>query len=166
MAATHRVSMSSIMSEQTIRVRIDGARRMKARIWLGCQLFRFAGWVIGCRVVIAMGDGAAVKLDACPEFDAKVSDHGWRRQAPVSVPAGVPRRASIYDKDFDHELGRRIEVYLDGKLQGMVVAYDVDAGTVTRHAPDADGRAQLDETREAVKIETATGRVEVRLTGD
>ena len=74
----------------------------------------------------------------------------------------APVRLSVDDEDFDTELGRRCRVFLDGVEIDQVIAYDIDAGTVTRLRTDANGNivAVLGE----VLNDTLTGVVEVTLT--
>ena len=75
----------------------------------------------------------------------------------------APRSYSVRDPAFEPEIGRRVEVRLDGDLQRKVIAYDCDAGTLTRYALDEAGKIKINrEKREAVE-ETVAGVVEVRL---
>lgn len=38
------------------------------------------------------------------------------------TPPIIPAKGSVYDEDFDHELGRRLIISLDGVVQDRVVA--------------------------------------------
>lgn len=73
----------------------------------------------------------------------------------------IPRRASIEDHDVDRDAAARWCICVDGAEQKSVVAFDMDAGTVTRHRLDKDGNAQPDETGKSVAIETIVGVVAV-----
>lgn len=49
--------------------------------------------------------------------------------APLRHP---PARMDISDENYDADLGRAVEVWLDGYEQHKVLAYDCEAGTVER----------------------------------
>jgi hypothetical protein len=121
-ALTVDVTSASAMRSMTLDVRLTGKRRMDARVWLGCRLIRLAAWVCGC------GYGVSVDLRKDNER------HG------MTGYAGVPIRLAVNDADFDHHLGSRLRIMLDGVEMRDVTAYDIDAGTITRHAHDARGR--------------------------
>jgi hypothetical protein len=70
-----------------------------------------------------------------------------------------PRRLSVFDADYDPDIGRRVHVSLDSVVQTMVEAYDVDAGTVTRPKLDPDGYIYVVD--DEIARETVTGNVEV-----
>lgn len=73
-----------------------------------------------------------------------------------------PVRLSVDDCKtgrFPWEDAMRIEISLDGVIQGDVVAYDCEAGTLTRHQA---GVALLNEARDEIQRETVTGVVTVR----
>ncbi len=72
-----------------------------------------------------------------------------------------PRRYSVGDADYDPAIGARLEVFLDGVARGEVVAYDIDARTLTRHATDEQGNVIIDRAVNALKCETLTGDVAV-----
>lgn len=76
-----------------------------------------------------------------------------------------PRAYSIGQRDYNPELARRLLVKLDGKPQTRVLAYDADAGTVTRIVTNEDGVMQIDHEADAVKRETLTGHVTVEWRG-
>ena len=71
----------------------------------------------------------------------------------------IPSRLSIYDRDYDHELGRQLQIALDGQLQHKVIAFDCEAGWVERYKTNSDGRIVVDYTKGEATIERATGRV-------
>ncbi len=73
----------------------------------------------------------------------------------------IPTRLSADDPDFDPNVGRMLVVALDGVEQRKVSAYDIDAGTVTRAVPDADGQAQVKPGTDEIWIEVVSGIVTV-----
>lgn len=76
----------------------------------------------------------------------------------------VPQSCSVGDPDYDWDLGSRLIVALDGTVQTSVIAYDIPAGTVTRHVLNDKGHAQVDPNNEGeVWMETVSGVVEVTL---
>lgn len=87
------------------------------------------------------------------------------RRHREQLDAGIPLRGSVRDKDFDFDLGSRIDVFLDGQLQSKVIGYDVRRGKVHRFVTDRDGeikRIRLTPNRDACLEERLSGRVEVR----
>jgi len=82
------------------------------------------------------------------------------------MEAHPPARYSVEQVDYDPALGARLCVHLDGVEQRRVIAYDCEAGTVTRCVLDAEGRLVVDENREDVGVETVSGRVEVTWRAD
>lgn len=76
----------------------------------------------------------------------------------------IPRRLSVHDKGYDHNVGVALVITLDGVEQRSVVAYDIDASTVTRHVLDGKGNAQVEPGTDDVWVETVTGTVEVTIT--
>lgn len=75
----------------------------------------------------------------------------------------IPVRGSVFDDDFDHELGRRLVISLDGAVQKQVVAYDIEAGSITRNKLNDAGEAYVDPVLEEVAKETVHGTVTVTL---
>jgi hypothetical protein len=55
--ATETVSLNVVGSLRsvTLSVKVEGAKRASLRLWLAGHLFRFAGWVSGCGVVVEAG---------------------------------------------------------------------------------------------------------------
>lgn len=100
----------------------------------------------------AINEGLPVYLQVC-----------GTAHPPVNVFVDVekpPRKMSIVDRDLVAKWGCRIEIFLDNVPVSGVTAYDCDAGTVTRHRLDANGRRfAMDGT---VATETLRGGVEVR----
>lgn len=76
----------------------------------------------------------------------------------------APLRYSVEQEDFDHEIGRRLRITLDGVVQHQVIAYDCVAGTIVRHAIDESGQVILNDALDEIKRETLHGKVAVRLT--
>ena len=52
----------------------------------------------------------------------------------------IPTRMSVHDLHFDPEFARRLIISLDDVEQHQVIAYDVDAGLITRYATDDAGQ--------------------------
>ncbi|MCW2395878.1 MULTISPECIES: hypothetical protein [unclassified Sphingobium] len=73
----------------------------------------------------------------------------------------APVRLSVDDEGYDHTIGQRCRVYLDGVEIVQVVAYDTEAGTVTRCQRGPDGVLIIRDDEFA--METLTGKVEVTL---
>lgn len=134
----HDVHASQLIAQIELRVRFR--RLTGARLWLGGRLMRFAAWVAGCPVEI------------------EVADH---RPASMAGKGAVPIRYDARDPAFDQAVGNRLRVSLDGVEMGYVVAYDMAAGTVLRHATDARGSVYLNPERTEIVTETLTGDVAV-----
>lgn len=77
-----------------------------------------------------------------------------------------PVRYSVSQDDYDHEVGRRLRIFMDGVEQREVVEYDCEAGTVLRNALDEDGKPQLNTKRDEVLRETVRGTVTVEYLDD
>lgn len=108
------------------------------------------GWpILSIGVPTPVDTGSGAGCEACPVDGARPSD-------------GPPQRMSVHDKDFDWAAGSIIDVLLDGIVQQEVIAYDCDAGTVTRNALDAEGKVQLTPDGHDILKETVAGTVEVR----
>lgn len=75
-----------------------------------------------------------------------------------------PRRLSTDDADYDPAVGARVLVFLDGVEQRRrCVAYDADAGTVTRAKLNEAGEIYC--VGDEIAMETVSGKVEVRWRG-
>lgn len=72
----------------------------------------------------------------------------------------IPRRLSVSDPGFDSEMGRRLDVLLNGTVRDQVIAYDMDARTITRYVTDERGNIVV--AGDEAKRETLTGDVAVR----
>lgn len=104
--------MAQVMKDTTINVRVTGMPALRVRRWLGTQLLKLAGAVIGCIMDVTFGP------------------------RPVTYDKdGTPRRYGVDVPEYDHELAQRLVVFLDGVEQDKVVSYDVDAGVVERFSP-------------------------------
>ena len=55
-----------------------------------------------------------------------------------------PTRLSVDDEDYDHDIGLRIRVMLDGEEANEVVAYDIERGIVTTYAKDEEGQLLIE----------------------
>lgn len=44
------IHMSTLMSNCTIRIRLKGERRFKARLWVAIRLMKAAAFVLGCGI--------------------------------------------------------------------------------------------------------------------
>lgn len=73
----------------------------------------------------------------------------------------LPRRLNVHDVDYDPKLGALLEISLDDAEQDGVVAYDIDAGWLTRYRKDGEGRIIIWDGRGLV--ETVHGIVTVAL---
>jgi len=75
----------------------------------------------------------------------------------------VPRHLNLEElrNGFRH-LARRLDIFLNGEPVHDVVAYDCDAGTVTRHKRDHNGDRIIDVSGEKLETETLSGDVRVR----
>lgn len=85
---------------------------------------------------------------------------GWTILEPVLPPQAL----DVGDAGFDPEIGRRVEVLLDGEVRDHIISYDCRAGTIERYVCKADGQVCI-ENDEAAK-ETLTGDVTVRWRAD
>jgi hypothetical protein len=95
----------------------------------------------------------------CPISVEVVGLEKRREPSFPRLPNGAPRRYGVGALDYDHEIGRKLQIYLDGVEQSEVIAYDVDAGIVSVFRKGADHRIVI-EDREAVR-DTLTGYVTV-----
>lgn len=75
----------------------------------------------------------------------------------------APPRYSIFDRDFDPELGCRLRITLNGVEQTKVTAYDIEAGWLDRHEVDEAGNVVIDREREDMSIERVSGSLVVTL---
>lgn len=83
----------------------------------------------------------------------------------MSADMIAPVRYSIEQDDYNHSIGRRLVISLDGEEQRAVVAYDSEGGWVDRYVLDTDGQAQVDpQNAEQVWMVRAFGTVVVTLT--
>lgn len=80
--------------------------------------------------------------------------------------ASPPAAYSVWQPDFDAQVGARLVVLLDGNLQTFVTEYNCEEGWLTRHATDAEGKPSLNDARDDVLTEWRDGLVEVRWKGD
>lgn len=72
-----------------------------------------------------------------------------------------PSRYSINQDDFDPVIGIRLVITLDGVVQDKVIAYDAEAGVVTRYQVNADGNHCIDPASGAAAVEDVAGTVTV-----
>jgi hypothetical protein len=77
----------------------------------------------------------------------------------------IPRQLSVRDEGYDHDLGRALAIYLDGKMMDKVIAYDMDEGTVLEYVSDDRGSYVIDADGEAA-TQTLRGEVTVRYRDD
>lgn len=139
-ACTTALPMSRAIESMTLSIRLIGAKRTAVRVWLGTMLMRFAAWIIGCNV----------EIDTSPAT------------AGSMVPlCDVPPRYDVNDPGYRWEVGRHLRVMLDGVEVSDVVAYDIAARTITRHAKDATGTVYIDHATERLAVETLVGAVTV-----
>lgn len=75
----------------------------------------------------------------------------------------IPRRLSVHDDDIDYSFTSRLRICVDGVEQKCVTAYDIDAGTVTKHVLDEKGHPVINAARDDVETETFQGEVRVTL---
>lgn len=75
----------------------------------------------------------------------------------------IPTRYATGDYDYDPEVGCRLIISLDGAVQDRVVAYDIEAGFVTKHKVDAHGEVVVDHEREEIVKVDVYGAVTVTL---
>jgi hypothetical protein len=104
-----------------LAVRIKVTKRARLRLWIATRITAVAAWVIRC------GRAIALDLDtASPDL----TDEGLPRALSVSERyKGYHRHAAV--------VGQNLIVRLDGVEQQDVIAYDIDAGIVTRYARNA-----------------------------
>ena len=79
-------------------------------------------------------------------------------EAPSAAP---PRQLSVDNRE--HRRWPNLAVYLNGERQNYVMAYDIDAGTITKHATDDQGRLIREPDRRQIEREVLTGQVTVAL---
>ena len=78
----------------------------------------------------------------------------------LAVFRDPPARMALSDENYDAELGRAVEVWLDGYEQNMVLAYDCEAGIVERYKMENFGDIIIRDG-DAVS-EIVSGNVSVR----
>lgn len=142
-AMVHRVDMKQIA------LRLEMPRLFGFRMWLAIWLLRLVAYI--CPLTIAVDTSS----DELP-----LPGH---RTFQVQKGVEIPNQMALGERGFDHDLAMRLDIYLDGVKQDQVVAYDVDAGAIRRNVLGADGRPQLNATRDAVLRETVRGKVEIVL---
>lgn len=77
----------------------------------------------------------------------------------------IPRCYSVGQRGYDPELARRLRISIDGQMQGKVISYDMDAGSVERYAVDDAGGIVVEYigAEAMAKRETVYGAVTVAL---
>lgn len=75
----------------------------------------------------------------------------------------LPVRLSVHDQDIDWHLAHRLTIKVDGVEQAKVVAFDTEAGTVTRLMLNEADEIMVDQEAEEAMTETMTGTVTVEL---
>jgi len=78
----------------------------------------------------------------------------------LAIFRNPPSRLSINEPGYDHNLGRAIEVWLNGYEQKSVLSYDCDAGVVERYAMRGFGEFVRED--DDLKREVVGGDVRVR----
>lgn len=48
--------VQTAVSGLTLQIRVTGIDVLRVRLWLGAQLMRLAGWIIGCNVEVEIED--------------------------------------------------------------------------------------------------------------
>lgn len=79
----------------------------------------------------------------------------------------IPRQLSIFPNYPGYRIEAlgscsMLEISLDGVVQKAVLAYDIDAGTVTRYATDAKGEYRLNKRCDRIIVEQVDGTVDVK----
>ena len=75
----------------------------------------------------------------------------------------IPRRLSVHDDGYDHDLGSRLCVCLDGVAQSEVIAFDQDEGTILRYVTSPDGKLALNDEGDDLRRECLRGTVTVEV---
>lgn len=44
-------NMAECAKNITVTITVKGIRQFRFRVWLGCQIFKFGVWIIGCNYV-------------------------------------------------------------------------------------------------------------------
>lgn len=105
----------------------------------------------------ATGHGKVMVLEAGMELGAL--------RSATSRPDGIiPRRLGVDDMLASSDLANALRfmgVYLDGVRQEAVLAYDLDAGFIERHAVDAAGHFIVDPALEELVVEKVFGTVTI-----
>lgn len=84
------------------------------------------------------------------------------REDEFEIPAALSAFPGM--KGFRREaaqISAQIDVLLDGEPQSNVIAYDIDAGTVTRFTGSTDGMVSLKRAKDPANHERLTGTVTV-----
>jgi hypothetical protein len=90
-----------------------------------------------------------------------VGHDDWGREKPQHDLASPPQKLAVGDTGW-RRIGPQLRVFLNDVKVQRCTAYDCDAGTVTRHRLDDEGRIYIDPATQKVAVETVTGTVEVR----
>ena len=71
----------------------------------------------------------------------------------------APVRYSVRQADYDHEIGSRLRITLNGQGIREVIAYDTEAGTLDCYATDPRGNYFIDPKTGKARVETLRGTV-------
>lgn len=93
--------------------------------------------------------------EGSPEAETPI-DTGFEIPAKLSAFPGMAGHRS----DFS-DIAARINVLVDGIPMTNVLAYDVEAGTVTRFKHAAEGHVSLKRARDPANHDIVTGEVEI-----
>lgn len=137
----HRIDTKKIV------LRLEMPRLFGFRLWLSMRLLRLVAYICPLSIGVDMGSDE-LRLPTRRTYQ--------RKNGVV-----IPNQMAVGDEHFDPELARSLDIYLDGVKQEGVVAYDADAGAIRRNVLNAEGRPQLNATRDEVLRETVYGKVTV-----
>ena len=71
----------------------------------------------------------------------------------------APVRYSVRQADYDHEIGSRLRITLNGQGIREVIAYDTETGTLDCYATDPRGNYFVDPKTGEARVETLRGTV-------
>lgn len=134
------VPLAPAIKQVKVELRASLPKFMSLRFRIAAFIVKIAAWIAGTGVEIGV---------TSPSPPTRLAHYDRE---------GLPIRMAVSDRDFDPEIGRSLNIWVDGVLQDKVIAFDRDEGFVERYQlRDGQMFAEGDE----VAKETVTGEVVV-----